>query len=261
MLSWYNLLSGLGMIAVGAGAMAYWYYRNEKRISPVYFLIGGVLWAVAIAIKLALDLTISASLSSWLTMTFTPLATVAILGLYYGLRTGLFESGMTWLAVRYTKLSGSGFDEAVALGIGFGGTEAILLGVLSLVAVGSLLLMPGVAATLPDSVLEQFSPVMVPVPIVERLFTLFCHVFATVLVVYAARFRDPKWLGLSIVYKTLLDGSLPLFSHALAGMDTLAATGIIEAFVALMGVVGLAGLIWIRQRWLSRAPGGRRTME
>lgn len=259
MITWLNLLSGVGMIAVGVGAMAYWYYK--KGINPLYFLIGGVLWVVAIAIKVIMDLTISASLSQQVTMIFAPLAAIIILGLYYGLRTGILESGISYLAVKYTKLSRSGFDEAVALGIGFGGTEAILLGLLSLASVGTMLLMPGVAATLPDSVLEQFSLIMVPVPIIERLFTLFCHVFATVLVVYAARFGELKWLGLSVVYKTLLDGTLLPFNHFLAGMGTLPRIGIIEVFVVGMGVLGVAGLYWIRKKWLSIAPDGNRTIE
>lgn len=259
MISWLNLLSGLGMIAVGAGAMAYWYYK--KRISPVYFLIGAVLWVAAIAIKVIMDLTISASISQQVAIIFVPLVTVIILGLYYGLRTGILESGISYLAVKYTKLSRSGFDEAVALGIGFGGTEAILLGVLSLVNMAALLLMPGLVATLPDSVLEQFSLIMMPVPIIERLFTLFCHVFATVLLVYAARFGDLKWLAISILYKTLLDGMLPPFSYLLSGMGTFARYGITEAFVIVMGIIGLAGLFWIRKKWLSRAPDGSRTIE
>ena len=115
-----NLISGLGMIAVGAGSMAYWCFK--KRISPVYFLIGGVLWAAAIAIKLIMDLTISPGLQFQVTTAFTPLIATAILGFYYGLRTGIFECGIPYLAARYSRLSRSSFDEAVAIGIGFGGT-------------------------------------------------------------------------------------------------------------------------------------------
>lgn len=258
-ISWINLLSGLGMIAVGAGAMAYWYWK--RRVNPAYFLIGGVLWAAAIAIKVIMDLTISAALVTQATIIFVPLAASVVLGLYYGLRTGILESGLSWLAVRYTKLSKSGFDEAVALGIGFGGTEAVLLGVLSLIAVGTMLLMPGVAATLPASTLEQFSLIMVPVPIVERLFTLFCHVFATVLVVYAARLRELKWLGLSIAYKTLLDGMLPVSNYLLSGMGTLGRVRLIELFIIAMGFVGLVGLFWIRKMWPGRAPDNGKVIE
>lgn len=259
MISWLNLLSGLGMIAVGVGAMAYWYYK--KRISPVYFFIGGVLWFVAIAIKVVMDVTVSAALAQQAMIIFAPLAAAVLLGLYYGLRTGILESGITYLAVRFTKLSKSGFDEAVALGIGFGGTEAALLGLLSLVNTAALLMMPELVATLPASVLEQYALIMVPVPIIERLFTLFCHVFATVLLVYAARFHALVWLAVSILYKTLLDGMLPVSNYLLAGMGMYAKYGIVEVFVIIMGIVGLAGLVWIRKKWLSRAPAGNRTIE
>jgi uncharacterized membrane protein YhfC len=248
-ISWLNLLSGPGMMAVGAGAMAYWYYK--KRINPVYFLFGAVLWAAAIAIKVAMDLTISAPFTSQLAIVFTPLATVAILGLYYGLRTGLFESGISWLAVRYTRLSRSGFDEAVALGVGFGGSEAILLGAASFLNVAALLLMPELAATLPASVQEQFSLLMVPVPAIERLFTLFCHVFATVLVVYAVRVKEVKWLALSVMYKTLLDGLLLPFNFFLKGAGTLSIILALEAFVIVLGIAGLAGVMWIRNKFLA----------
>ena len=258
MISWLNLLSGLGMITVGAGAMAYWYHK--KRISPVYFLLGGILWAAAIAIKVIMDLTISPSLAQQVGIIFTPIAATVLLGIYYGLRTGILESGITYLAVRFTKLSKSGFDEAVALGIGFGGTEAALLGLLSLINTAALVLVPELAATLPTSTLEQFALIMIPVPVIERLFTLFCHVFATVLLVYAARFRAPVWLAVSVLYKTLLDGVLPISSYLLAGMGTYARFGSVELFVIAMGIAGLAGLVWIRKKWLSQAPDSGRTI-
>ncbi|WP_424358454.1 YhfC family glutamic-type intramembrane protease [Methanocella sp. MCL-LM] len=259
MISWLNLLSGLGMVTVGVGAMVYWYYK--KRISPVYFILGGILWAIAIAIKVVMDVTVSAALAQQAMIIFAPLAASVLLGLYYGLRTGILESGISYLTVRFTKLSKSGFDEAVALGIGFGGTEAALLGLLSLINTAALLMMPELVATLPASTLEQFALIMVPVPIIERLFTLFCHVFATVLLVYAARFHALIWLAVSILYKTLLDGVLPISSYLLAGMGTYAKYGIIELFVIVMGIIGLAGLLWIRKKWLTRAPEGNRTIE
>ena len=259
MISWLNLLSGLGMIAVGLGAMVYWHYK--KRTSPVYFLLGGILWAAAIAIKVIMDLTISPALAQQAMIIFTPLAAAVLLGVYYGLRTGILESGITYLAVRFTRLSKSGFDEAVALGIGFGGTEAALLGLLSLINTAALLMVPELVATLPASTLEQFALIMIPVPIIERLFTLFCHVFATVLLVYAARFHAIVWLAVSVLYKTLLDGVLPISNYLLAGMGTYARLGIIEVFVVAMGVVGLAGLAWIRKKWLLRAPDGSLTIE
>lgn len=255
MIEWVYVLSGTGMAAVGIGAMTYWYLK--KRTNPVYYAFGAVLWAAAIALKLVMDFTISAAFSLQVTMIFAPLAALVVLGLYYGLRTGLFESGFTYFAVRHTRLSRSGFDEAVALGIGFGGAEALLLGGLVLVNGIALLTMPGVAAGLEPTLAGQNLLVTVLTPGVERLFTLFCHVFSTVLVVYAVRSGDIKWLGVSVLYKTLLDGSLPLFNHYLAGAGVYA-TLIIEAFVVAMGITGITGLLWLRKRFLEKTAGASR---
>jgi len=255
-ISWLNLLSGLGMIVVGVGAMVYWYFR--KRINPIYFFAGGVLWAVAIAIKLIMDLTISSGLQLQVMTAFTPLLAVVVLGFYYGLRTGIFECGIPYLAVRYSRLSERlGFGEAVALGIGFGGTEAVLLGIVALASVAALLLTPGGVERLPASVLEQFSLIMVPVPILERFLTIFIHTFAIVLVVYAVKRNDFRWLVLSIIYKTLVDGPVPFFYQYPAGMG-MSGTVIMELYIAVLAAVGLIGLIWISERWPSGRLAGAR---
>ena len=87
----------------------------------------------AIAIKLAMDLTITQPIQSYLKSTLPIIAVLIIMSLYVGLRTGIFESGIVYVAVRYLKLSRMSWNDAVAMGIGFGGAEAIILGALSLV--------------------------------------------------------------------------------------------------------------------------------
>ena len=240
------------MMAVGAGAMAFWYLKYRTGIE--YFFIGGILWAVAVGVKLAMDLTITLPLQAALLVNLPVLAVVAIMSLYVGLRTGFLESGITYLAVRYTSLSGSGFNEAVALGIGFGGTEAIVLGAFSLMNVLALLLVPELQASLTPDVLAQFSVAFIPVPIVERLFTLFIHIFAVVLVVYAVRSGELLWLWLSILLKTITDGPLPLFNYYLGSSGVLSVLPV-EAYVAALGIISLAGLVWIGKRFRA-LPGG-----
>ncbi len=234
------------MIAVGAGAMAYWYLKY--RIGIGYFFIGGILWAIAIGLKLAMDLTITQPIQAALLANLPVLAVVVIMSLYVGLRTGFFESGITYLVVKYTSLSRSGFNEAVALGIGFGGTEAIVLGVLSLLNVLALILVPELQATLTPDVIAQFSAIFIPIPVIERLFTLFIHVFSVVLVVYAVRSRELLWLWLSILLKTITDGPLPLFNYYFKSLGTLSIIPI-EAYVAALGIISIAGLLWIEKRF------------
>jgi len=234
------------MMAVGAVAMAFWYLKYRTGIQ--YFLIGGFLWAIAIGIKLAMDVTITQPIQAALGASLPVVAVLIIMSLYVGLRTGFLESGITYLVVRYSSLSRSGYIEAVALGIGFGGTEAIVLGFLSFENVLSLVLVPDLQAALTPAVLEQFSVAFIPVPIIERFFTLFIHVFAVVLVVYSVRSRELLWLWLSILLKTITDGPLPLFNYYMRPLGVLAFIPI-EIYVATLGIISIAGLFWLKKRF------------
>ncbi|WP_254591220.1 YhfC family glutamic-type intramembrane protease [Methanocella conradii] len=209
MVSVLNLSSGLGMVLVAVVAIAYWHIK--KRPKAVYYAYGALFWAIAIVIKVVMDLTVSGPLYSWL-YAFMPVeGAVAAAGLYLGLRTGIIENGIAYLGVKYSRLKEMGFKDAVAVGIGFGGIEAIVLGLLSLLTVVTLLMSPALVSLLPQSSIEQFEPLFMPLPVVERLFMLFGHAFATALAIYAVKLADLKWLGIAVLYKTLIDGSLPLF--------------------------------------------------
>lgn len=236
------------MIAVGAVAVYVW----RRRAEAMYFLFGAVSWAVAIAVKIVLDLTVTPSFKALLPET---LAGVLVLGLYYGLRTGFFESGIPWAAARLAKLKPT-FDQAVAVGIGAGAAEAIALGLLSLLSVLTFILVPGLVDTFSpatqDALQLQFSIPFVPIPVWERLFALFCHVFAMALAMYALR-AGRRWLALSIAFMALLDGALiPLFAYVTT--RTFVDNLVIETFVGTMGLASIAGLFILRGIYDRHAP-------
>ncbi|HUL61779.1 MAG TPA: YhfC family glutamic-type intramembrane protease [Methanocella sp.] len=248
MVAWFNLLTGIGMIAVGLAAVFLW----RRRAGFEYFWFGAMLWAVAIAIKLAMDFTVSPQLKGLVPASFLG---VLALGLYYGLRTGIFESGIPYVAFRLAGKAPT-FDQAVAVGIGAGAAEAIVLGLLSLLSVTAFILMPGLVSSYPPdtqaTLQMQFSPAFVPVPIWERLFTLFCHVFAMALALLAVR-AGPRWLLLSVAFMALLDGMLiPLLQYVTTRtyVDNL----VIEAYVGAMGLVAIAGLFWLKKRYSAYVP-------
>lgn len=231
------------MVLVGAAAILLW----RRRAPAEYFLYGAIFWAAAIAVKIAMDLTITVPFSRLLP---PALSGALILGAYAGLRTGILESGIPYAAGKLTRLP-LDFDRSVAIGIGFGAVEAIVLGLSSLLNVLAYLTVPGLLDSLPAAVQVQLTLPFLPIPVIERLFTLFCHVFATALALYAVR-AGLKWLALSIAFKTIIDGALPLFSHFLAPMGLIDYL-LVEAYVALLGVVSIAGLIWLKKRWTGHA--------
>lgn len=239
-----NLLPGILMIAIGVLAVAGW--RIRTRSKAAYFAAGALLWAAAISVKLILDLTVSQSLYAWLAGALSPDFAVAASGLYLGLRTGILECGIVYLAALATRLKGAGFYDAVALGIGFGGAEAAVLGAESVLYVGAMLLRPVLYITLPYASQQHFGLPFLPLPVVERMFTLSCHIFATVLAVYAVKLADPKWLAIAAAFKALLDGPLLIFAYF--GGTGIMASYALEAYIAFMGSIALAGLYWFSKK-------------
>ena len=130
MLSWLYLLQGAGMILVGVVAIVVWHVIKHVEIK--YFLYGAALWAAAIGIKVIMDFTITQPLNSFALSVPPIVVALSVMSLYYGLRTGILECGIPYVAVIKTKLSRVTYDEAVAMGLGFGGIEAILLGAYAL---------------------------------------------------------------------------------------------------------------------------------
>jgi uncharacterized membrane protein YhfC len=246
MVGWLNLLSGAGMIAVGAIAIYLW----RKRAGVEYFLFGALFWMAAIAVKIGMDLTVTVPFRELLPHT---LAGALIVGLYYGLRTGLFESGIPYLSARATRLK-LDFDRAVAIGIGFGAAESILLGFSSLANVLVFIMVPGIISSYPQAtqdVLEmQLSLAFIPIPIWERLFTTISHVFATALAMYAIR-AGWKWLALSMAIGLLIDGSIFWVGYFIPS-SSLAYTVVLEAIVAAIGLASLYGLYLLKKRYDSR---------
>ena len=240
------LIPGLLMVAVGIVAAAYWYRKKHSKI--VYFAAGALFWVAAIAIKVIMDLTISMPLNTWLGTSLPVAAAIVAAGLYVGLRTGLLECGAVYLGTRYTKLKNMSFDDAVAVGIGFGGIEAIMLGLMTFLNAAVVLLMPDLVATLPASALVQYELLLLPLPIIERVFVLFTHVFVTVLAIYAVKLADLRWLGISVVFKTALDGALPLLAYYLGTMGA-AMYFLIEGYIVLVGIIALAGLYWFHKKY------------
>ncbi len=253
-ITWVNLLPGLGMIAVGIGAMALWYFFKGTKLR--YFGYGAILWAIAIIPKVIMDFTITQPIQAMLFDTFSVIVVVLIMSLYVGLRTGLFESGFTYLVVKHTKLSGINFDEAVALGIGFGGAEAIIIGLTSLLGMMTLMSQPDLAASIPP---EQLAISFIPIPILERLFTLFCHVFATVLVVYAVKLSDLRLLWLSVAFKTALDGALPILEY-FVGRD-MSGIYITETYVTALGIIALVGMFVLANKYSGGVPDAHKVRD
>ncbi len=246
------LLSGIGMMIAGLLPVFWWRYR--KLVSWRYFFLGAGVWIIAVALKAALDLTFTPVLVNWLTGIYAGFGIAVISGAYVGLRTGLFESGFTYIAVIRDKLRRMNFEQAIAVGLAFGCAEAFVLGMLSFLNVAVLLAFPQILEMVTPLqravIIEQLTlpDVMVLAPIIERVFTVLVHVFCTVLVIQSVKSGRTRYFMLSFLYKTLLDGALPFLTMTF-DVKTVAGVYYIESFVVVLGLVSAVGLFWLRERY------------
>lgn len=245
-------LSGIGMMLVGLLPILWWRYRTLVPWRDFWY--GAGIWAAAISIKLLMDFSITPLLVRWLGGIYTGIGIAILMGAYVGLRTGFFESGFTYLFAIKKKLKNYDFQQAVAFGLGFGGSEAFLLGIISFINVAVLIAFPPIIDLLPAAdraaLLTQLTQpsILILAPIIERAFTIMLHVFCTVLVIQAVKTRRMEYFMISFVYKALADGMLPLLTMTF-DRGTIAGVYSIEAFVVALGIISAAGLLWIRGRF------------
>jgi len=225
-------LAGFGMITIGLLAMILW--RRRSKAEWRYFLLGAIVWVAAIFVKTVMDLTITTILVDSLNDFGITIYLITI-GIYVGLRTGLLESGFSYFAA-LIRLRNIGWKEAVAFGIGFGGVEAIVLGLQNI----SLLIFyfnPSLVELLPEAMQKELSmqTIVVLAPIMERVFALTVHILASLLAIYSAITGRLKYLVASIFYKALLDGIVPALPY-LFDVTTVQGIYLAEAPIAAIGI-------------------------
>ena len=242
----FLIFGPLGAIIVGVLFIAAWKMRSNVSIK--HFLFGGLVWGAAIAPKIVMDYTVTPMLSSWAKSAYGIMGMLIILGIYVGLRTGLFECGFAFLAFSRTELRKATWEEAMAFGVGFGAVEAILIGLPSLMQIAVFVLNPSLLESLPPTqreIIESLlnSPTWVAItPTIERTFTLFAHVFATMLIYISVTRQKPSLLLAAILYKTLLDALVP-YIQTIIDMNTPITLFEAESWIIAMGLLGLAGTL------------------
>ncbi len=142
----------------------------------------------------------------------------------------------------------------MAFGTGFGAVEALVVGFASFLNILIFVLMPEIIATLPVEMQAELtgqlslSTLFIFPAIIERIAAILLHVFASVLVVYSVRSGQLKYLGYSIIYKTVVDGIIPFLVYTINPSVSLANSYIIEIPFIILGAVGYFGIKWLKKK-------------
>jgi len=162
-----------------------------------------------------------------------PLVLSAVL---LGLSSGVFEEGARFLVLRFWQRSARSWREALMFGAGHGGTEAILVGVLALVAFFQALafrntdlsqILPADQVASAAAPLEAYWTAPWPIALLgaaERAFSLVAHLSLSAMVMRAFTHRNAGWLGAAIGWHALIN---TLAVIALSTVSPVATEGLI----------------------------------
>jgi uncharacterized membrane protein YhfC len=218
-------LTGLGMMAVGAGAVVLW--RRGRPGLTTSFGLGAVAWLIGVGLKALCHALAHGPVLSAVGLLPDFLSGPAY-SMYAGSLTGIFECGVVLLIAWRTSIRQASWDEAVAFGIGKGSVEAVLTALGPLFLAAGVLVLASIAergVALPSDKLARLTQLIQPaaeharwsmvlVGPLSRSFALIAHTFSSALIVYALRVRQQRWFWLSFAYLSAVDGLFDSFGHS-----------------------------------------------
>lgn len=148
---------------------------------------------------------------------------LVLYSLFLGLSAGGFEGVARYLTFRFWAKEARSWPQGLMVGMGHGGIESILIGILGLINFVILLglregYFQGILATVPTEQLplvDQQIDVLfgVPAPLavygaLERVFAIMLHLSASLLVMQALVRQQLRWLVAGILWHAMTDGLL-----------------------------------------------------
>jgi len=241
--STWLFLGALGKLAAGIVPVAWW-RRGRKGLWGALAL-GLLAWIIGVALKVAWALPTNKAILGLFTRVLPPTLAAVVSHAYIGLLTGVFECGLVLLVAWRTRLRQADWAQAMAFGLGKGGGEAVVLGLVALVQAVVMAAMGQRATSLltPEqhaAVAQMATAASAGSAMLERLAALAAHIFSSVLIVYGLRVRQQRWFWLSFAYLSAVD-ALAAWGIAVYG-SSLPLRPLFFVYLALISAIGLVGL-------------------
>lgn len=233
MLTTAYVISFLGMILLPIGL---WIYFKHRFALPGKLVVAGALTFIAAQV---LHVPLVLGMNSFL-QTLPLLANAIILGLL----AGIFEETARYILFKLILRNTKSWKEGILVGLGHGGIEAILLGILAAVSFATLVgyrnidlsTVPSIPADQLELARQQVEAYwsapwyMALMGFVERIFAICLHVSLSVMVLYAIVHSRPLWFWLALLWHAFVDA---VAVYVVQEVGILAVEGIIAVFAII----------------------------
>lgn len=239
----------LGMIFLPVIATVY--LSRKFKLSWKLFLAGGLTFIASQVLHIPLVLALTSTFQSW---GIIPYAIVL------GLLAGIFEETARYILFKFIRKDNKTWNEGVFIGLGHGGTEAIIFGVLAAVGFISMVVyrsidLSTVPSILPDQIelAKQQVAAYWSAPVyatllgmVERVFAICLHISLSVMVLYSIVNKKPIWFWAAILWHAIVDA---VAVYLVQQISMLALEGIIGIFA----IMSLGIVFWMKPKFADAA--------
>ena len=170
--------------------------------------------------------------------------TLLVNAIILGLLAGIFEETSRYILFKFILKKARTWKEGILVGLGHGGTEAIIIGVLAGLAFATMLAyrsmdlstVPGIQADQVELAKQQVAaywaaPIYIPfLGFIERVSAMCLHVSLSVMVVYALASKNPLWFWGALLWHALVDA---VAVYVISYIGALATEGIIAVFALI----------------------------
>jgi uncharacterized membrane protein YhfC len=226
-------ISFLGMIVL---PIILWIYFTRKfTLSWKLVLAGGLTFIASQILHIPLVLAMGSFLKS---------VSLLVNAIILGLLAGIFEETARYILFKFIIKKSRSWREGVLVGLGHGGTEAVILGIFAALAFVNMIIYKNIdLSTVPSIPAEQLELAkqqvaaywsapwyMALMGFVERSFAITLHVSLSVMVLYAIVYRKPIWFWLALLWHALVD-AVAVYVGQEVGI--LAVEGIVAVFAII----------------------------
>ena len=166
--------------------------------------------------------------------------------LILGLLAGIFEETARYILFRFILKNSRTWKEGILVGLGHGGTEALILGVLAAISFSTMIVyrsidlstVPSIPASQLELAKQQVAaywsaPAFLPLlGIVERILAMCLHISLSLMVLYAVANQKLSWFWLAILWHALVDAVAVFMSPKISALQ-------VEAVVAVFALLSL----------------------
>ena len=254
MLATAYVISFLGMIVLPV--LFGIYLLRKFRLSWKLLLAGGLTFIVSQVLHIPLLSGLTALFKNG-TLSSPPAAWATLFNaVLLGLLAGVFEETARYILFKFALKQARTWDEGLLVGVGHGGTEAVIIGILAGLAFVNMVVYRNIdLSTVPSIPADQLAlakqqvaaywsaPVyMAFMGLIERVFAMCLHLALSVMVLYSIVSKKPVWFWLALLWHAVVDGTAVYLAPKIGILA-------VEGIVAVMAILSLWILFSLRQKF------------